>query len=87
MFILILSLLDTALKLWLSKEKTKYIDKKIELQAAYYAEWNKPIEQRSDAVLDNIMFELKNLAVAFNSAVAKEQMQYELDGYAGHNED
>ena len=33
--------LDTALKLWLSKEKTKYIDKKIELRAAYYAEWNK----------------------------------------------
>jgi hypothetical protein len=86
-FILILSLLDTALKLWLSKEKTKYIDKKMELQAAYYAEWNKPLDQRSDAVLDNIMFELKNLAIAFNSAVAKEHLMAEAEQAKGHNED
>ena len=87
MFELILGLLDTALKLWLSKEKTKYIDKKIELQAAYYAEWNKPLEQRSDAVLDNIMFELKNLAIAFKTAVAKEDALKQVEEEKGHNED
>ena len=72
MFTLILSLLDTGLKLWLSKEKTKYIDKKIELEKAYYAEYNKPPEERSDAVLDNLYFELRTLAIAFTQEAAKE---------------
>jgi len=86
MFELIIGLLDTAFKLWLSKEKTKYIDKKMELQTAYYAEWNKPLAERSDAVLDNLMFELKNLAIAFKAAVAKELALKE-QSEAGHNED
>lgn len=71
MFTLILSLLDTGLKLWLSREKTKYIDKKIELEKAYYAEFNKPMSERSDAVLDNLTFELKVLAIAFTQEASK----------------
>lgn len=67
MFELILSLLETGLALWLSKEKTKYIDKKMELQRAYYAEYNKPLSERSDAALDNLYFELRVLAIAFMS--------------------
>ena len=87
MFDLILSLLDTALKLWLSKEKTKYIDAKMALQKAYYEEWNKQPADRSDAVLDNLTFELKTLAVAFSAEVNKQLYERELDEHAGHNED
>lgn len=72
MFSIILSLLDTGLKLWLSKEKTKYVDKKLELEKAYYLEYNKPLEERSDAVLDNLEFELRSLAIAFTQEASKE---------------
>jgi hypothetical protein len=65
MFTLILSVLDTGLKLWLSKERTKYVDKLMRLQKEYYEESNKPAEERSDAVLDNLFFELRILASAF----------------------
>lgn len=68
---LVLQILATALSIWDSKEKTKYTDQLISLRAAYYAEWNKPIEERSDAILDNLKFEIKNLAVAFNMAAEK----------------
>lgn len=71
MFTLILSLLDTGLKLWLSKEKTKYIDKKIALEKAYYEEMNKPETERSQTALDNIYFELRVLAIAFSQEASK----------------
>lgn len=72
MFTLILSLLDTGLKLWLSKEKTKYIDKKMQLERDYYAEINKPEDVRSDAVLDHLEYELRVLARAFATAAASQ---------------
>lgn len=40
------------------KERRKYIDRKMELQKQFYEEYNKPFEQRNNAVLDNIQFEL-----------------------------
>lgn len=70
MFLVILELLNVGLQLWLSKEKTKYIDKKLQLEKEFYAEWNKPESERSDAVLDNLSFELKILAIAFTKEAA-----------------
>lgn len=75
MFFLVLSLLDTGLKLWLHKDKTKYVDKKMALEKAYYAEFNKPLEERSDAVLDNLFFELRVLATAFAADAGKPDAQ------------
>ena len=71
MVTLILSLLDTGLKLWLSKEKTKYIDKRIALEKQWYAEYSKPETERSQAILDNILFELKVLVIAFTQEASK----------------
>ncbi len=68
MFDLILSLLNTGLQLWLSKEKTKYIDQMMQLQKDYYAEYNKPLSERDDAVLDNLFFQLRVLAIAFSTS-------------------
>lgn len=71
MFTLILSLLNVGLQLWLSKEKTKYIDQKLAIEKQYYEEINKPLEQRSDAVLDNLEFQLKILVIAFTQEASK----------------
>ena len=71
MFILILQLLEVGLQLWLSKEKTKYIDRKMDLQRRYYEEMAKPQADRSDVVLDNLEFELKILSIAFMSETKK----------------
>lgn len=65
MFILILQLLEQGLELWVFKEKHKYVDKLMTLKTAYRLEWNKPEGERSRAALDNLEFEIENLAVAF----------------------
>lgn len=65
----ILTILSAGLQLWSSKEKTKYQDKLMALRKGYYEEYNKPEDQRSDAVLDNIEFELRILGTAFASNV------------------
>jgi len=57
--------------LWASKEARKYIDRLMELQKAYYEEDNKPDGQRSRAVLDNLEFELRVLAIAFAAEARK----------------
>lgn len=54
----ILNILDSALSIWKSKEATKYIDKKIKLEKEFYEEYNKPLEERSDAILDNLNLQL-----------------------------
>lgn len=59
MFALILGIVEAALSIWSSKLKQKYIDKVENLKRDYYAEINKPREQQSDAVLDNLEFELR----------------------------
>ncbi len=69
MFLTILELLAAALSIWASKEKTKYIDKVTQLRSDYYAEYNKPDNERSDARLDNLYFELRNLAAGFAAEV------------------
>lgn len=57
-------ILGSALSLWESKEKRKYIDKLIKLKREYYAESN--LERPDMAKLDNLVFELE----LFSSAVS-----------------
>jgi hypothetical protein len=65
MFVTILNLLEAGLSLWASKEARKYIDRKNELEKKYRAEVSKPRPEQSDAVMDNLNFELQQLAEAF----------------------
>lgn len=59
MFAAILGIVEAALSIWASKLRQKYNDKVESLKRAYYSEMNKPQQDRSDAVLDNLEFELK----------------------------
>lgn len=63
-FATLLQIIESALAIWASKEKRKYIDEKLAIQKAYYEEQNKPAELRSDAVLDNWEFKLRVLSSA-----------------------
>ncbi len=68
MFLALVGVLEAALRLWDDKEKHKYQDKLLALKKAYYEEYNKNPERRSDAVLDNLDFELRILSSGFVSA-------------------
>lgn len=61
--------LAAGLSLWASKEKTKYIDRLERAKRAWDEEYKKPIDQRSDAVLDDIRFDLKILTASFSDSV------------------
>lgn len=63
------SMMDTALQLWLNKEKTKYIDQKISLLKQWNAEFNR--SDRSRMELDNIEKQLQILALAFQNQVSE----------------
>lgn len=65
----IFNVLQAALQLWENKEKTKYVDKLISLRKSYHEEINKSPDTRSDAVLDDIEFELRVLSIAFSTTV------------------
>lgn len=67
----IIQLLQTGLSLWEHHEKTKYIDKVIQLKKRYRDEESKPENERSGAVLDNIEFELRLISAAFCAAAQK----------------
>lgn len=69
MFSLILSILSAGLSIWASKEKTKYIDQLTDIEKRYREESNKPRDLQSDAVLDNLEFELRQLARNFAASV------------------
>lgn len=72
MFASLLGILGSALSIWDNKEKRKYIDKMLQLKKDYYEEFNKPLAVRSDAVLDNLEFELRNLADAVAADIGKQ---------------
>ncbi len=75
--------LASGLSLWDSKEKTKYEDKRLELENLYWSEFNKPefegnpneikdpTKYRNSAILGNVEFELCLLAEAFHSASSR----------------
>ena len=72
---LIIGLLKTGLELWNQKESGKYLDRLIKLEKDFYKEYNKRDKDRSDAVLDNIRFELRILSVAFSAEAGKKNPQ------------
>lgn len=74
MFELLVKTLHTGLSLWDSKEKNKYRDKLIELERAYREEKNKDPAHRSDAILDNLEFELRLISIGFNSSVGEQNL-------------
>lgn len=67
----IISLLGAGLSLWDHKEKNKYRDRLTELERKWREEISKPRAKQSDAVLDNIEFELVLLAKGFAGSVAE----------------
>lgn len=73
MFELILGLLEVGLQLWLEKEKNKYTDRMLDLKRRYYEEFNKPDNVRSNAILDNVEFELRQLAREFTTIASTQK--------------
>ena len=63
----IIALLKTGLSIWQSKEARKYLDKVISLEKDWYEAYN--AEDRNNALLDNIEFELRVVSRAFRSEV------------------
>lgn len=63
----IFKLLGSALAIWEHKEKNKYFDKYMSLKRDWYEEYNK--EQRNDARLDNIEFELSMLVDSLSAKI------------------
>ena len=62
---LALGILKEGLKLWNSKEASKYLDRVIKLEKEYHEEMAKPSDERSDLKLDSIMLELQILSQSF----------------------
>lgn len=62
---LALGVLKEGLKLWNTKESTKYIDKVIKLEAQYYGILAKPERLRSQLALDKCLRELNSIAKNF----------------------
>jgi hypothetical protein len=62
---LVLGILKEGLKLWNSKEASKYLDKVIRLEKEYYEELQKDSEDRSDFKLDSILLELRVISQSF----------------------
>lgn len=79
----ILNLLDSIFTLWVSADKMKYINRKMNLEARYNAEINKPNapdaesyhknpdQYRDNSVVDNLEFELLNLSIAIRASVGQ----------------
>jgi hypothetical protein len=72
----VFAILGAALSIWDSKEKTKYIDRLIDLKTRYRKEANKPENIRDNAVLDNLRFDIKLLC---DSAAARLSNQNEVN--------
>lgn len=47
----------------------------MDLERRYYEEYNKPLERRSDAVLDNLEFQLRVAGLGFAASVGKSNAQ------------
>jgi hypothetical protein len=62
--------LAAGLSIWEHKEKNKYVERLMDLKRRYREEWSKAPELRSDAVIDNITFEVKLLVDSFATSVA-----------------
>ena len=72
---LTLGILKEGLKLWASKESTKYLDRVIKLEKDYQDEMSKPSDERSDLKLDRILLELRILSQSFIYYPGKNRQQ------------
>lgn len=70
---LILGVLKEGLKLWNSKEATKYIDKMIRLEKDYYNELKRPVHERSQLTLDSILLDIETIAKHFVQYASKDK--------------
>ena len=68
MFTTLMQTLLVGLQLWQHKEANKYHDRAMSLKRRYRDEFNKPEGERSDAVIDDLEFELRILADSFSAA-------------------
>jgi len=68
---LVLGILKEGLKLWGSKESTKYLDKVVKLEKEYYDEFSKNEDNRSQLYLDERMRDLKSIAENFIKFASK----------------
>lgn len=59
------------LKLYNTKESTKYLDEVLELQREWQKEYNKPRSQRSNANLDDIELRLELIGKHFITSFGK----------------
>lgn len=67
----ILKILGAGLSIWEHKEANKYRDRFMKLKKDFHEEYNKPINERSNARLDNIELKLLILGNGFAAAVGK----------------
>ena len=63
--------LSEGLKLWNSKESTKYLDQVLKLQRDWLKEYEKPISKRSNADLDHIEQQLHIISRQFVATLRK----------------
>ena len=63
--------LAEGLKLWNSKESTKYLDEVLKLQKEWLKEYEKPFHKRSNADLDHIEQQLHIISRQFVTALRK----------------
>lgn len=64
----VFKILGSALAIWEHKEKHKYLDQYIALKREYYAEFNKPREERSSAILDDVLLRVRILGDSWVAA-------------------
>ena len=71
---LVFGVLVEGLKLWNTKESTKYLDEVIKLREDWLNEYNKPKNLRSNADLDAIELRLSLLARTFIDTAGKQKI-------------
>ena len=71
---LLFSVLLQGLKLWNTKESSKYIDELYELRKDWAEEYDKPRNKRSNAKLDDIESRLHLLGRIFIDSTGKEKV-------------
>lgn len=83
MALALIQMINTVLSIWLNEQRFKYIDENKTLEEKYHAEINKPIPPdeatynsnrrgfRSNAVLDDLEFQLRNLSTALSASIAE----------------
>ena len=71
MISVLFEVLSQGLKLWATKESTKYLDEVLKLQKEWLEEYEKPRAKRSNANLDHIEQQLVLISNQFTTAFRK----------------